>query len=103
MTTAANAAPKSTFKPIFAATITPGASIEEKTSATGTAYIKMTGATVARGDKPAQERTVMAFGKSADAVRDMLVEGQPVELAVQYDGGSVKIIGEVREDQAAEG
>ncbi len=101
MTTAA-AAPKSTFKPIFTATITP-ASIEALTSATGTPYLKMTGANVAREGKEDQTRTVMAFGKSVDDVRDMLVEGQPAEVAAQYDGGTVKIIGQVRERQAAEG
>lgn len=102
MTDTSNA-PRKNFRPILRATITP-ASIEHLVASgpKQTPYIKMSGATVTRGDKT-NVRTVMAFGKSADAVRDMLVEGQPVELAVQYDGGTVKIIGEVREPQAAEG
>ena len=89
------------FRPIFNATITP-ASIESKTSATGGNYLLMSGATVAYGNVT-QTRTVMAFGKSVADVQGMLAEGQPVELAVQYDGGSVRIVGQVRAPAAAEG
>lgn len=96
-----NSKPQNAFRPIFAATITPGASIENLISTKGTRYIKMVDATVSREGKEPSVRTVMAFGKSADAVRDKLIEGTPVELAIQFDGGSVKIIGEVRERAAA--
>jgi hypothetical protein len=98
-TTTAARAP---FRPIFAATITP-AGIEALTSVKGKGYIKMQGAQVSRNGGEPTTRTVMAFGKSADAVRDLLVEGKPVELAVQFDGGTVKIIGEVRAPATAEG
>ncbi len=92
------------FRPIFNATVTPGDSIENLKSATGTDYIKMTDAAVQTTNGSSQ-RTVMAFGKSAEDVRDLLVSGEPVELAVQYDGGSVKVIGRPREETpaAAEG
>lgn len=90
------------FRPIFSAVITP-ASIENKTSAKGTGYLLMQGATVTREGQDPKVRTVMAFGKSVDAVEGMLVEGQPVKLAVQYDGGTVRIVGQVREPAAAEG
>lgn len=87
------------YRPIFTATVTP-ATIEAKKTSKGGDYLIMRGAQVAFGTKT-QERTVMAFGKSIDAVRDMLVEGSPVELAVQFDGGSVRIVGQVREKEAA--
>ena len=51
------------------------------------------------GQEP-QTRTVMAFGPSAKDIRDLLAEGRPVDLAVQFDGGTVKIIGSPRERQA---
>lgn len=87
------------FRPIFNATVTP-ASIETKQNAKGADYLLLQGATVEFGQK-SQSRTVMAFGKSADAVRDVLVAGTPVELAVQLDGGSVRIVGLPREKEVA--
>lgn len=92
-----------TFRPIFNATVTP-AEIETKPSAKGSDYILMKGAQVAYGDKTS-ERTVMVFGKSVDAVRDSLESGKSVELAVQFDGGSVRVVGLPREaaPAAAEG
>lgn len=102
MNDAATATPATReFRPIFNATITP-ATIEALTTAKGGPYLKMTGATVAYKDI-VQERTVMVFGKSIADVDTMLKPGEPVELAVQYDGGSVKIIGQIREKAAAKG
>ncbi len=95
----------STFKPIFPAMITPGV-IEELQSNNKkrTVYLRMSGSTFKpeKTDKQEHEqdesiRTVMAFGRSVTAVRDMLVEGVPVRLACQYDGGSVRVIGPVIE------
>lgn len=94
-------ATKREFRPIFTATITPK-TIEALKTKTGGDYLKMTGATVEYKDK-SQERTVMAFGKSIEAVGALLEVGKPVELAVQFDNGSVRIIGEVRAPAAAEG
>ena len=94
-------ATKREYRPIFTATITPQA-IETLQTQKGDNYLKMTGATVAFKDK-SQERTVMAFGKSVADVEALLEVGKPVELAVQFDGGSVRIIGQVREPVAAEG
>jgi hypothetical protein len=88
------------FRPIFNATITP-ASIETKQSAKGSDYILMQGATVETSKRSGQ-RTVMAFGKSAEAVRDLLVSGQAITLAVQYEGGTVRVIGLPREEAPAE-
>ena len=101
MTTKTNEAPRSAFRPIFPATITP-ASIERKQTAKGTDYLLMQNATVERDGKDAQTRTAMAFGKSVTDVESMLESGTPVELAVQFDGGTVRIVGPVREKQAAE-
>lgn len=95
----------STFKPIFPAIITPGV-IEELQSDNKkrTIYLRMSGSTFKpeKTDKQEHEpeesiRTVMAFGRSVEAIRSMLVEGVPVRLACQYDGGSVRAIGPVIE------
>ena len=89
------------YRPIFVANVTPGDSIETKTSAKGSDYILMQGATV-ETKKGTNQRTVMVFGKSVDAVRDSLVSGRTVSLAVQNDGGSVRVIGLPREAAPAE-
>lgn len=86
------------FSPIFVATITP-ASIEVRTSAKGDEYVVCKGAEFTRNGQDVQTRTAMAFGQSASTVRDLLVEGKPVELAVQFDGGTVKMIGAPRPAQ----
>lgn len=88
------------FSPIFVATITP-TSIETKQSKDGAAYLLCSGARFERPGQEPQTRTVMAFGQSAKDVRDMLAAGKPVELAVQFNGGTVKVIGAPRERQAA--
>lgn len=95
---------KSTFRPIYPATIVPG-TIESLTNAKGAPYLKMTESSVTSIKSGKQNtRTVMVFGKSVAMVKDMLVEGQAVDLAVQNDGGSVKIIGEILPPKvAAEG
>src|SRR3546814_5446898 len=93
-------ASKREFRPIFNATITPQ-SIETLQTSKGDNYLKMTGATVAFKDK-SQERTVMAFGKSVADVEALLETGKPVELAVQFDGGSVRLVGQVPEPVRSE-
>src|SRR3546814_6604454 len=92
-------ASKREFRPIFNSTITPQ-SIETLQTSKSDNYLKMTGATVAFKDK-SQERTVMVFGKSVADVEALLETGKPVELAVQFDGGSVHIVGQVRAAVAA--
>lgn len=86
------------FSPIFVATITP-TSIETKTSAGGADYLICTGARFERPGQDPQTRTVMAFGQSAIDVRELMAAGKPVELAVQFDGGTIKAIGAPRERQ----
>lgn len=79
------------YSPIFTATVTPN-DVQPLTTVTGKAYTRCT-ATISRPGKPVMTRSVLAFGKSNVAVRDLLVPGKPVELAIQLDGGSAKIIG----------
>src|SRR5690606_41621464 len=88
------------FSPIFVATVTPGA-IERGMGKNNAPYAKMQNSKVQQGEKEALERTVMAFGNQLAEVESSLVEGQPVDLAVQFDGGSVKIIGFPREKTEA--
>jgi hypothetical protein len=96
MTTTSNAR---RFSPIFVATITP-ASVSTRTAKNGNKYALLQGATVAQGDKEPKQMTVMAFGKSRDEVASSLRKGRPVDLAVQYDGGSLKIVGLPRAEVA---
>lgn len=86
------------FSPIFVATITPS-SIETKRSKTGADYLLCTGARFEREGREPQTRTAMAFGQSAQTVHDLLTPGEPCELAVQFDGGTIKIIGAPRPHQ----
>lgn len=79
------------FSPIFIATVTP-ATIETRNGKNG-AYTLMQGASVQRNGKADITKTVMAFGKSHEEVKSALIEGSPVDLAVQYDGGSLRAIG----------
>lgn len=94
---------KGAFKPIFTATITP-AEIETRVTASGdnagSEYGVLAGATVQTKSKT-EQRMVMAFGKSFEDTKGMLVPGQAVELACQYDGGVVRIVGPVREKPVA--
>lgn len=95
---------KGKFRPIVNGTITPTELVEDSfvNSRGGTTrYFKMLGAGFQQDGKQPTTRTVMAFGKSADAVRDQMLAGEPVRLAVQYDGGTVRIIGPVIEKDAA--
>jgi hypothetical protein len=87
------------FSPIFVATITP-ATVSTKTAQNGNKYAIMKGATIAQEGKEPKEMTVMAFGKSHEAVAKLLRKGRSVDLAVQYDGGTVKIVGLPRVDTA---
>lgn len=87
------------FSPIFVATVTP-ASIETKKASNGDEYLICRSATFSRPGHEPEARTLMAFGQSAQSVRDLLNAGTPVELAVQFNGGTVKMIGAPRPAQA---
>lgn len=88
------------FTPVFVATIT-AASVETKVSGTGSDYLICTDAEFVRANEEPQRRTVMAFGPAAEKVRSLLLPGKPVELAVQFDGGTIKALGAPRPKQKA--
>lgn len=80
------------FNPIFTVAITP-ASVSTRTSANGRKYAYMGNATIEQSGKEPRQATVMAFGDQRDAVAKLLRKGKRVELAVQRDGGCLRVIG----------
>ena len=89
------------FSPIFSADVTLG-SIASGTTKKGVPYVK-SAATVTLPSGQTVPRMVMAFGEQLAAVRKVLRKGRTVKLAVQHDGGTMKIIGFPRPKAAAEG
>jgi hypothetical protein len=87
------------FSPIFRATVTP-ATVSTRTDKSGNNYAFMAGATIAQEGKEPKTMTTMAFGKSYEEVGKLLRKGRSVDLAVQFDGGTVKVIGLPREKVA---
>jgi hypothetical protein len=88
------------FSPIFNASIAVG-SIALLETKKGVPYAK----SVSQVTLPSGQtvpRTVMAFGDQLSAVSDVFKEGATVTLAVQHDGGTMKIIGHPREKAPAE-
>jgi hypothetical protein len=80
------------FNPIFTATVTP-ASVSTRTASNGNKYAVLSGASIAFGNGRSETRTVMAFGAQRDEVASLLRKGRPVELALQRDGGTVRVVG----------
>lgn len=94
---------KRPYRAIFTTTITP-AEIERRTASTGSPYLFLQGAGVEQKDGTVRNRTVMAFRRDEselNAIEAMLQPGVPVRLAVQYDQGTLKIIGEPRDERVA--
>jgi hypothetical protein len=88
------------FSKIVAASITFNNPVVSAKTVKGTTYKKSSEATVAYENGKTETRTVMGFDKQIEGLKN-LRKGATVRLAVQRDGGSVKIIGEVREKAAA--
>jgi len=88
------------FSKIVPATITFTESVRKAQTKGGIDYKISQNATVAFENGETVTRTVMGFGAQIDGLKN-LAKGKTVRLAVQRDGGSVKIIGEVREKAAA--
>lgn len=84
----ANAARR--YTPTFVATVTPS-SVATRTGKNGR-YVLLKDAEIAHKGNT-MTRTVMAFGQSRDAVAKLLHKNRPVDLAVQFDGGTVRIVG----------
>lgn len=91
---------KRSFSKIVPATITFTESVRKSQTKGGVDYKISQNATVAFENGETVTRTVMGFGDQVKGLKN-LAKGKSVRLAVQRDGGSVKIIGEVREKTAA--
>jgi hypothetical protein len=100
MTTQTNAPRARSFSKIVPATITFTESVVKSKTVKGVDYKKSANATVAYENGKTETRTVMGFGAQIDGIKN-LAKGKTVRLAVQRDGGSVKIVGLVREKAAA--
>jgi hypothetical protein len=78
------------------AKITPSTIVKGDT-VRGARYSLMQNATVEtrgpKGKPVSKLRTVMAFGSENAAVANILRPGKTVEVLVQYQGGSMKIVG----------
>ena len=80
------------FNPTFVVTITP-TSIETRAGAKGD-YTVAENARISKEGRADQVRTVVAFGPHREKLSELLQVGRPVDLAVQHNGGSLKIMGE---------
>lgn len=92
-------APVRKSKTIFIAKVTP-AEIIDAIDINNKPYLRMPNAHV-KTTNTERPRSVMAFGKSFSTVRPSLIPGVPVDLVVQLDGGSMKILGFPREKTVA--
>ena len=88
------------FSPIFNATITFGA-VATSVGKNKAEYAKSV-SDVTLPDGQTVQRTVMAFGDQLASVKPVVSEGNTAELAVQFDGGTLKVIGYPRPKAAAE-
>lgn len=85
------------FSRIFTADVTINNSVTSGTTAKGVPFKKTAAATITKADGSTVTRTVMAFGDQLAEVGSRLRKGRTVSLAIQHDGGSVKVIGLPRE------
>jgi hypothetical protein len=91
---------KRAFSKIVPASIKFNESVSKAKTTKGVDYKKSANATVTFENGDTVTRTVMGFGPEVMALRG-LAKGKTQRLAVQRDGGSIKIIGAVREKAAA--
>lgn len=83
--------PARSFSPIFVAEVT-APSIEHLDGANGK-YMRLRGATLVMPKGKEIVRTVMAFGKSYSDVASLLKPDCREQLAIQFDGPIVRIVG----------
>ena len=88
------------FSKIQPASITFTESVSKATTSKGVEYKKSANATVAFENGQTVTRTVMGFGPAIQGLKG-LAKGKTVRLAVQRDGGTIRIVGAVREAAAA--
>jgi len=91
---------KRSFSKIQPATITFTESVTSAQTSKGVDYKKSQNATVAFENGDTVTRTVMGFGPALTGLKN-LRKGRSVRVAVQRDGGSIRIVGAVREAAAA--
>ncbi|QAY80268.1 hypothetical protein [Sphingosinicella sp. BN140058] len=81
----------SKFVPSFVAIVTP-ASVSTRRSSKNEPYAYLGGATVEAAGRT-NIATVMAFGPAHAAVKSKLKKGRKVELLLQRDGGTLRVLG----------
>ncbi|QAY80278.1 hypothetical protein [Sphingosinicella sp. BN140058] len=79
------------FRAIFHADVTVGA-VETRTSATKGDYSYIAGSKISYKGRE-NLGVVMAFGNQRAEVLEQLVEGNTVKLALQRDGGTLRVVG----------
>lgn len=89
------------FSPIFVADVTLNNSVISGKTKADVPFKKSAEATIKKADGTTMVRTIMAFGNQLAEVNNSLRKGRTVKLAVQHDGGSVKVIGYPRDKVAA--
>lgn len=88
------------FRPTFTVTVTPVEAATVGDTSKGQPYASLRDAKVSRDGQPDIVRTVLAFGEPNSRLASNLEPGVPIRLAVQHDGGSLRLIGLPREDAA---
>jgi hypothetical protein len=91
---------KRAFSKIQPASITFTETVSKAKTSKGVEYKKSQNATVAFENGETVTRTVMGFGGAIAGLKN-LAKGKTVRVAVQRDGGSIRIVGAVREAAAA--
>lgn len=89
----------SSFKKIFPATVV-APKIEILEGRNGK-YMRLRGATITTQRGKVHTRTTMAYGQCYASVVDLLKEGTPILLAIQFDGPIARIIGPAHDKPAA--
>lgn len=88
------------FSKIFTAQVSFGDDVTVSQDRRKSVYGRA-GAAVKLPDGQVVNRTVMAFGNQLVSVQPDFVPGNVVDLAVQFDGGTLKVIGYPREQATA--
>ena len=88
---------KKDFRPISIVTITP-TSFEPGVASNGSPYVTMRGTLVSRPGKDNLVKTVVAFGEELAAVQDKLAINESIQLRVQWNRSTLKIVG-IADDQ----
>jgi hypothetical protein len=89
------------FSPIFTATVTFGDTVTVSDTKDGTVYASSPKASVLMPNGDTLSRTVMAFGNQLLKVQPDFAPGSTARLAIQRNGGSMKVIGYPLDEQPA--